>query len=75
MKGMKRKRKLAAKTVSASLTVEAALVLPVVLSVFLFFLSFLQILRADQQLYYAASELTEKTAACGYILKYATQEA
>ncbi len=75
VKGMNRKRKLAAKTVSASLTVEAALVLPVFLSVFLFFLSFLQIIRAEQQIYYAASELTEKTAACGYILKYATQEA
>ncbi len=59
----------------ASLTVEAALILPVILSIFLFFLSFLQIIRAEQQIYYAASELAEETAACGYVLKYASQEA
>lgn len=63
------------KKLCASLTVEAALILPVVLSVMLFFLSFLQIIRAEQQLYYAAAELTEETAACGYLLKYAKQEA
>lgn len=59
---------------AASLTVEAALLLPVVLSVFLFFLSLLQIVRAEQQIYYAAAELAEETAACGYLLKYASQE-
>lgn len=65
---------LSKKRLRASLTVEAALVLPVLLSLLLFFLSFLQIIRAEQQIYYAAAELTEESAACGYLLKYADQE-
>lgn len=71
----KRERGLSVKRAGASLTVEAALLLPGILSVFLFFLSFVQIVRAEQQIYYAAAELTEETAACGYMLKYASQEA
>ncbi|MDE7326150.1 MAG: hypothetical protein K2N63_07745, partial [Lachnospiraceae bacterium] len=59
---------------AASLTVEAALILPVLLSVLLFFLSFLQIIRMEQKLYFAAAEVAEETAACGYVLKYAQQE-
>lgn len=65
---------LSRKRFRASLTVEAALILPIVLSVVLFLLSFVQITRAEQQIYFAAAELTEETAACGYLLKYADQE-
>lgn len=59
---------------AASLTVEAALILPALLSVLFFFLSFLQIIRVEQKLYYAATQVTEETAACGYLLKYADKE-
>lgn len=60
--------------VGASLTVEAALILPALLSVLFFFLSFLQIIRVEQKLYYAATQVAEETAACGYLLKYADKE-
>ena len=58
----------------ASLTVEAALILPALLSVLFFFLSFLQIIRVEQKLYYAATQVAEETASCGYLLKYADEE-
>ena len=58
----------------ASLTVEAALILPALLSVLFFFLSFLQIIRVEQKLYYTATQVAEETAACGYLLKYADKE-
>lgn len=70
----KRKRGRRVRRISASLTVEAALILPGLFSVFLFFLSFLQIVRMEQQIYYTAAEVVEGTAACGYVLKYASQE-
>lgn len=60
--------------VEASLTVEAALLLPGLLSVFLFFLSLLQIVRAEQIIYYTAAKVAEETAACGYLLKYSVEE-
>ncbi len=41
----------------ASLTVEAALILPALLSVLFFFLSFLQIIRVEQKLYYTATQV------------------
>lgn len=55
----------------AALTVEAALIMPIVLSVLLFFLYFLQILYVEQNLYAAAIKALRDTSACGYIIKYA----
>ncbi len=72
--GKRLKRSVLRGSYAASLTVEAALILPILLSALLFFLSFLQIIRVEQKLYYAAAEIAEETASCGYVMKYAQQE-
>lgn len=74
VKKWKRKWKEGGKGVEASLTVEAALLLPGLFSVFLFFLSLLQVVRAEQTIYYTAAEVAEETATCGYLLKYSVEE-
>lgn len=56
---------------AASLTVEAALLMPVVLTVLLFFLYFIQVLYVEQELYSAAVKTLRETSACGYLMKYA----
>ncbi len=68
------KRRKERKGAQASLTVEAALLLPGFFSVFLFFLSLLQVVRAEQMIYYTAAEIAEETASCGYLLKYTVEE-
>ena len=58
--GKRLKRSVLRGSYAASLTVEAALILPILLSALLFFLSFLQIIRVEQKLYYAAAEVVER---------------
>lgn len=58
-----------------SLTVEAALLMPAVLSAFIFFLYLLRILYVEIQLDYASAAILENTASCGYLLKYADEAA
>lgn len=53
------------------LTVEAALLLPIVISTILFFLHFFRILWVEQQLYHAAFDVMQDASSCGYLFKYA----
>lgn len=54
----------------ASITVEAALVLPIALSVILFFMYWIQIVNMEQVLYQAGIDAVEEAAACGYLIQY-----
>ena len=59
------------RTEAASLTAEAALIMPVVLTALLFFVYLLQILSVEQELYEAAVKALRDTSSYGYFLKHA----
>lgn len=72
---MQTEKEQTSKGMPGFLTAEAALILPAVLAIFLFFLYFLQVLFVEQELYSAGIKVLRQTAACGYLMKYADVQA